>query len=851
MARLVDGLSRLFERVEIFARGAEEERRAAERALASGDALEARAQARALLARVPGSPLGLALWADAAEACLRHDEVVEALTALATKVPWRHEVWLRLGLARLGDAPAEARDALERAARAGATDPGVARDALVALADLDLASGDPARALRWIDRVPTHAAAPDPELALRRAEAWLGLGAVEEAARLAPLLAFASEDPRGRFRLVRARLALSGGDEQQAHALALGAFVLEAPGAEALLVRLARGSRDGARLARIRAAVVAAGRDGAAAWRAAFALAEGHPDVARKALFEASVGGDVEAARSLLALATEERDLGTLRALGERWPELVPPALGTLLEASAHAAAGRGEEALESLETVGAEAGVASEWAHEVAREVVRGWTREAVADWPAILAELGRASSRLGALACVAGIEGLAVERTRPLSVAVLGEFNAGKSTFINALLGTDVAPTGIAPTTAILHHVAWAPDPFARVLVRGGPDRVVPHDALKRALAELRDEGQRVERVLIYAPFERLKRIELLDTPGFNAPDTDHAVEARRGVEEAHVALWLLDATAPLRETERAVIADIAKAGVPVQIVANKRDRLAPGELERVMRYIEQSLSEVGLASLGAPVALSARQALAGRLGDPQALAASGWAELERLLAEEIVDRSEVLREGALRRKAAGLAGALSARARARAAEAEGARRERLEQAALSGRIASWLEANRARVAARALGASQGALALLAADLRPLEELGPEGQRDGEARDYVVERARARLVPALAEAVEAAGREELGGSPAAEPWPAAREVGRALRLGVATAVAVHGIGLPADESALLAAVEEGLRAAAEALLAGAATPPPHGAEDALARRLEALAQALRSLPR
>ena len=39
--------------------------------------------------------------------------------------------------------------------------------------------------------------------------------------------------------------------------------------------------------------------------------------------------------------------------------------------------------------------------------------------------------------------------------SLVVLGEFNHGKSTFVNALLGTPLLPTGITPTTAVLAHV------------------------------------------------------------------------------------------------------------------------------------------------------------------------------------------------------------------------------------------------------------------------------------------------------------------------------------------------------------------------------------------------------------
>ena len=58
-----------------------------------------------------------------------------------------------------------------------------------------------------------------------------------------------------------------------------------------------------------------------------------------------------------------------------------------------------------------------------------------------------------------------LAAERRRPVRVAIVGEFNAGKSTFINALIGAEIAPTGVLPTTATLHHLRYAPDPKATI--------------------------------------------------------------------------------------------------------------------------------------------------------------------------------------------------------------------------------------------------------------------------------------------------------------------------------------------------------------------------------------------------
>src|SRR6266850_4613845 len=56
---------------------------------------------------------------------------------------------------------------------------------------------------------------------------------------------------------------------------------------------------------------------------------------------------------------------------------------------------------------------------------------------------------------------------------LVVLGEFNHGKSTFVNALLGQDVLPTGITPTTAAINHVVHAVTPTARVVLLGGESR------------------------------------------------------------------------------------------------------------------------------------------------------------------------------------------------------------------------------------------------------------------------------------------------------------------------------------------------------------------------------------------
>jgi small GTP-binding protein len=854
MPRLVEGLSRFFGRVEILALGLERERQAAEWALSRGRPLEARDHALVLLAELPGSALGLALWADAAEDAWLDHEVVHALSELSKKVPWRADVWLRLGRAGLRTEWPHAREALERAA-AAPDEREDARTALLDLCDLDLAAGDAPRAARWLERIGSTLtdgaqarsgagtdASEDRDVALRRAECALALGDIETA-RVASAEMGDDSPIDGRAALVRAKLSLSAADPEGAIDHATRSFLLDTRGAAEFLASLVAASRDAVIVDRVRRIVAASGEIDKPAWAAAFAFAEGRRDDARKALARGLSEGDRGAAAALLGLAVETRDLDALHALATRDPELLSPELRTLREAAVLSAQGRDAAALAELDRVAGDAASVA-WADELRRAIVARWIPPSEggehappARWPELLQELQHTAKALDRLDLASAVEALAVERERPLRVAVVGEFNAGKSTFLNALLGEDVAPTGVLPTTATLHWVAWALDPFARVVVRGSPDRVVSHEALKPTLRSLSESGAKVERVFIYAPIERLKRVEILDTPGFNAPDPDHRTRARQAFDEAHVAIWLLDATGPMKESERVVLSEIRSLGVPVQILVNKADRLKPPDLEHVLAHIRESLGQTGIGSYAPPIAFSARLSLKGRLGDEAALAASGWAAVEALFSEAIVDASDALRETALRRKARRIAEDLAELAAARASEDRAAAQAAREQKEALRAASALLLRERRAIGPSIERAIEPARRLLASDLRPLAEVADGRQAsDLGLRIYAEERFTARLTDALAAEIGRAAKVE---SP---PRSAVRAV-RSVLMGAAAAHAAIGDLMERPLDRIIEAAVEAYAAALASEAAAQQIPPPSAA---LSQRARAVSEAL-----
>ena len=85
--------------------------------------------------------------------------------------------------------------------------------------------------------------------------------------------------------------------------------------------------------------------------------------------------------------------------------------------------------------------------------------------------------------------------------TVVVLGEFNHGKSTFINALLGAPVMPTGITPTTAVLAHVMHGPRATATLVGDDGARKAIAGDRARR-LAHRRRAGATRARATARAP-------------------------------------------------------------------------------------------------------------------------------------------------------------------------------------------------------------------------------------------------------------------------------------------------------------------------------------------------------------
>lgn len=191
---------------------------------------------------------------------------------------------------------------------------------------------------------------------------------------------------------------------------------------------------------------------------------------------------------------------------------------------------------------------------------------------------------------------------------LVIVGEFNAGKSAFINALVGSRVVQEGVTPTTTQIDVLQ-----FGEV-----PGRVVRDAALH----------------VITAPAPILREIHIVDTPGTNAIVREHEAITSRFVPRSDLVLFVTSADRPFTETERAFLEQVRGWGKKVVVVINKIDILEnEPQIQEVVAFVRESARTLlGFSPEIFPV--SARLALRAKEGDPSVWAASRFEALERYI-------------------------------------------------------------------------------------------------------------------------------------------------------------------------------------------------------------------------
>ncbi|MBN1578256.1 MAG: dynamin family protein [Chitinispirillaceae bacterium] len=187
-------------------------------------------------------------------------------------------------------------------------------------------------------------------------------------------------------------------------------------------------------------------------------------------------------------------------------------------------------------------------------------------------------------------------------LHLAVVGEFNRGKSTFINGLIGMQLLPTSVLPITAVPTRIIYGPDLSCTVRFLNKKPDILVHTSqenitkvLLQYVAEENNPKNRygVDSVEVTVPSPLLENgTMLIDTPGFGSTYLHNTKTALDALTDCDAALFLLSADPPMTQTEVEFLKQVVKHVPRLFFILNKVDLLTSQQREQVDGFISDIL-------------------------------------------------------------------------------------------------------------------------------------------------------------------------------------------------------------------------------------------------------------------
>ncbi|MCX8046978.1 MAG: dynamin family protein [Anoxybacillus gonensis] len=234
------------------------------------------------------------------------------------------------------------------------------------------------------------------------------------------------------------------------------------------------------------------------------------------------------------------------------------------------------------------------------------------------------------------------------PCIVAVAGEFKAGKSTFINALLGEEVLASDVIPATAVVTKLVYGEKKELIAHFTNGEKKNYSEEKLKQLTAEIK-EGENLRKKLSFIelklPNSLLKKITIVDTPGLNSNYSHHTEATETFIKKADFVIWLFDYLHTATASEVEMLKKLQQYKIPFATLVNRIDLHDEEQepLEEVLEFNKRRLQGIVDHLIG----ISAKEALEAKIfQDRVKYEWSNWEKVDSLL-NKIQSQSLALKE------------------------------------------------------------------------------------------------------------------------------------------------------------------------------------------------------------
>lgn len=201
---------------------------------------------------------------------------------------------------------------------------------------------------------------------------------------------------------------------------------------------------------------------------------------------------------------------------------------------------------------------------------------------------------------------------------VGIGGAFSAGKSSFLNGILGRKILSVEIDPTTSIPTYLIHGEHQKIKAVLKNAQQQDLSLEQFKslthHAEQELYELTENIDLILLNQPEQQWSHLAFLDTPGYSNHE-----DIEQGMCDAHIAkvqlndaqclIWLISADQGVISQSDIEFLKIIRSDIPKLVVISRADKKSPNDLNEIKKLTQYTLAQHQIDVIDV-LAFSARQ-------------------------------------------------------------------------------------------------------------------------------------------------------------------------------------------------------------------------------------------------
>lgn len=181
------------------------------------------------------------------------------------------------------------------------------------------------------------------------------------------------------------------------------------------------------------------------------------------------------------------------------------------------------------------------------------------------------------------------------PIDIAVLGQFKAGKSSFLNSLLGQKILSVGAIPVTTAITRLQYGAEEKAIVRHFDGNITEIPLAEIVKFTSEAENPGNSKNVAIVDIELPSLQKysgLRLVDTPGLGSVYKYHQSASEEWLPSVGTALLAVSSDRPLSEHDLELIRELTSHTPNIILLLTKADMLSPDQQKEVVSFFQETL-------------------------------------------------------------------------------------------------------------------------------------------------------------------------------------------------------------------------------------------------------------------